>query len=78
MKKNTINISIDIPAEKENIINIPLCINIHTIVNGKVSEQLNIDLNLTEPMPFGDLWKKIGERIEQHMRENKNYNHFGS
>lgn len=88
MNKNTITIALDFPEIDDNISEdefetkykngIGIGVNIHTIVNGTATEQLNADMTITENMEFADMWDKIGERIEKHMRNNSNYNAFGS
>lgn len=76
-KKNTINVSIDMFPMEDRLNNV-VNVNVHTVVEGKVREQLNMDMNLSDPMTFEDFWKNIGKKLEQHMNENQNYFPFGS
>lgn len=75
--KNTLNISIDMEP-MENRLDHRININIHTLVDGKMKEQFDMDVYTDKEIRWKLFWEKIGERIEQHMRDNPEYNPFGS
>lgn len=73
LKGLSLNIAIDVVGDEK------ININIHKLVNGVSTETLLMTMDdIGEDGSFDAIWKKIGDKLHEHMKNNPAYNELDS